>query len=103
VFLNINTKAAQGAVTLFVAIFAGNSPPTLLGLFSLLAIFGGVVYASSEFNTAFIAGMACNLSFSLRGVNRIKWYDATPANHFSVITLLSFLLMIPVTFLLEGE
>lgn len=101
--MNINTKAAQSAVTLLVAMFAGNVSPSVLGVLSLLASLGGVVYASTDLDGAFLAGMACNLSFSLRGVNRIKWYDTSPANHFSVITLLSFLCMIPVAFLVEGE
>ena len=103
VFLSQTTRAAQASTTLLVAICTKSAPPT----FFLLVVFGGISYASTvpPSDTCFITGMASNLAFSLRGVysNRIKWHDATPANNFSVITMLSFLFMIPIALVMEGE
>jgi hypothetical protein len=68
-------------------------------------IYRAIVATSSLLDTCFLAGMASNIAFTLRGVysRRVSWQRATPANNFGIITMLSFFCMVPVAYYVEGE
>ncbi|KAF8675593.1 hypothetical protein HU200_047665 [Digitaria exilis] len=92
------------------AIFLGELPTVWVGL-SLLPIVGGVALASlteASFNWAgFWSAMASNVTFQSRNVlsKKVMVKKEEPLdniNLFSIITVMSFLLLAPVTFFTEG-
>lgn len=103
IFLNQTTRAAQSSTTVILT----NLPSNVWSMMPLVMTFGGIHHAittSSLLETCVLTSMASNLAFSLRGIysKRIVWQRATPANNFSIITMLSFLIMLPITYYVEG-
>lgn len=95
---------------LLSALFLGEYP-SLLVVASLLPIVGGVALASlteASFNWAgFLSAMASNVTFQSRNVLSKKLMvkkenSMDNINLFSVITIMSFFLLVPVTLLMEG-
>ncbi|MCO5607288.1 hypothetical protein L7F22_061481 [Adiantum nelumboides] len=95
---------------LLSALFMGEYP-SLLVLASLVPIVGGVALASlteASFNWAgFLSAMASNVTFQSRNVLSKKLMvkkenSMDNINLFSVITVMSFFLLAPVTLFLEG-
>lgn len=104
-FVTLSTRAAQSSTTIILT----NMPRTIWAMFPLVICSGGIyraiVATSSLLDTCFLAGMASNIAFTLRGVysRRVSWQRATPANNFGIITMLSFFCMVPVAYYVEGE
>ncbi|KAI5076617.1 hypothetical protein GOP47_0008682 [Adiantum capillus-veneris] len=95
---------------LLSALFLGEYP-SLLVVASLLPIVGGVALASlteASFNwTGFLSAMASNVTFQSRNVLSKKLMlkkenSMDNINLFCIITIMSFLLLAPVTLFLEG-
>ena len=95
---------------LLSALFLGEAP-TLAVVGSLVPIVGGVALASASEATfnwgGFLAAMGSNVTFQSRNVFSKKFMGKTKGgldniNLFSVITILSFVLLAPVTLLKEG-
>lgn len=104
VFVNQVTRAAQSSFTIMLT----SMPATIWGMFPIMFVFGGIYEAismSSLMDICFLAGMTSNAAFTLRGIfsKRVLWQHATPANNFGIITVLSFLSMVPVVFHVEGK
>lgn len=114
-------KASEPVVSVILGIFILGAIPKPLTAISLFPISYGVAYASTlgNLNPASMAkelttkaakmAMASNVAFSLRSIMRkqlTKDFKARtnldPANEHAVTTLLSFLLVLPVAYFLEG-
>ena len=87
----------------------GTTNVTFATVFSVLTMVGGVAYAVAALDFSWLAlasGLASNATFSLRGMysNSItRPLDTTPVNLFTVITILSACLVLPMAFVMEGE
>lgn len=104
-------KALEPFFSVLLSALVLGEQPTLPVILCLLPVVGGVALASAteaSFNWAgFLAAMASNLTFQSRNVLSKKLMIKKDAsmdniNLFSLITLLSFLLLLPVALLTEG-
>lgn len=95
---------------LLSALFLGENPNPLV-VASLVPIVGGVALASlteASFNWAgFLSAMASNVTFQSRNVLSKKFMvkkegSLDNINLFSIITIMSFFLLLPVTYFVEG-
>jgi len=95
---------------LLSALFLGENPNPLV-VASLVPIVGGVALASlteASFNWAgFLSAMASNVTFQSRNVLSKKFMvkkegSLDNINLFSIITIMSFFLLLPTTFFVEG-
>jgi hypothetical protein len=104
ILLNQTMRAGQSSTTILLT----NLPNTIWSMLPLVLTLGGIhhVISSSIWETCVLVAMTSNVAFSLRGVfsKHILWQArTTPANNFSIITMLSFLLLLPIAYYLEGQ
>ncbi|GJP31689.1 hypothetical protein CLOM_g14743, partial [Closterium sp. NIES-68] len=104
-------KALEPFFSVLLSAFVLGEQPTLPVVLALMPIVGGVALASAteaSFNWAgFLSAMASNLTFQSRNVLSKKLMVKKDSsldniNLFSVITILSFFLLLPVSLLTEG-
>ncbi|XP_057983896.1 phosphoenolpyruvate/phosphate translocator 2, chloroplastic-like [Malania oleifera] len=104
-------KAMEPFFTVFLALLIIGERPTLWVVASLVPIVGGVALASfteASFNwTGFLSAMASNLTNQSRNVLSKKFMvnkkeTLDNINLFSIMTIFSFILAVPVAILIEG-
>lgn len=104
-------KAAEPFFSTVISAIMGDIAPLPVNL-ALIPVVGGVALASlKELSftwTSFASAMGSNLSFAIRGIfskkamATPKGENMGPANLFAVLTIMSFLLMVPVMIVMEG-
>lgn len=104
-------KAAEPFFSTLINAMMGEIAPLMVNL-ALVPVVGGVALASlTELSftwTSFASAMGSNVSFAIRGIfskkamSTPKGENMGPANLFAVLTIMSFLMMIPVMVVMEG-
>lgn len=104
-------KAAEPFFSTVINAMLGEIAPLLVNL-ALVPVVGGVALASlKELSftwTSFASAMGSNVSFAIRGIfskkamAKPKGENMGPANLFAVLTIMSFLMMVPVMIIMEG-
>ena len=105
-------KAAEPVFTCALSFFILGSSVSLLTAMSLLPVVAGVALASvTELSftwLSFAGAMASNLAFATRNLfsrasmDKPKGRNMTPENLFGVLTVMSFLVALPLAILIEG-
>ena len=107
VLLVQTTRAAQSTTSVLMT----HLPNNIWSMLPLVLTVGGIHHAISSSHSVLepcvLLAMASNVAFSLRGVSfpRILWQGQRhrhAANNFSIISVLSFLLVLPIAYYREG-